>query len=258
MMTTEEMRRRKEELNLTYKQLADMCDVPLGTVQKVISGITKNPRHDTMMALEEALSIGEYLGHNSHPLPKGKKQGEYTISDYLALPDDDRYELIDGYLYYMEAPSNIHQLISSKIFVMAANYISSHGGDCIPILAPADVQLDGVDDDKTMVEPDFFIICDRSKMDKKRSYGAPDFVLEVLSPSTRKKDMSIKSAKYEAAGVREYWIVDPDKQKVIVHIFGEEPDVYVYGFDAKVPIYIYDNDCMIDFNEIHDYISFLL
>ncbi|MBQ9360774.1 MAG: Uma2 family endonuclease [Lachnospiraceae bacterium] len=257
-MTTEEMRKRKEELNLTYRQLADMCDVPLGTVQKVISGITKNPRHDTMIALEEALSIDEYLGHDSHPLPKGKKQGEYTIADYLALPDDDRYELIDGYLYYMEAPNYIHQLIANQINIKVANYISSHKGKCVPVMSPADVQLDGADDDLTMVEPDFFIISDRNKMNKKRVFGAPDFVLEVLSPSTRKKDINIKTAKYEAAGVKEYWIVDPDKQKVIVHIFGEEPDVYVYGFDAKVPIYIYDNDCVIDFNEIYDYISFLL
>ena len=257
-MTIDEMRKRKEELELTYQDIADMSRIPLATVQKVMSGVTANPRHDTMLALETVLGPDVYILHDSHPLPSGKKQGEYTIEDYMALPDDERYELIDGWLYLMASPSNIHQLIAGRIFMIVSNFIADHKGGCIPMLAPADVQLDGADDDRTMVEPDFFVVCDRDRMKKDRTVGAPDFVLEIISPSSRRRDMNIKTAKYEAAGVREYWMVDPDRKKVIVNIFGEEPDVFVYGFDAKVPMYIYDNECIIDFAEIYEYVRFLL
>lgn len=256
-MTIEKLRKRKDELHLTYQDIADMSKVPLATVQKVLSGVTTNPRHDTILALEAVLGDDVQILHDPHLLPSGKTQGDYTIDDYADLPDDERYELINGSFYYMEAPSNLHQLIAGKIFMAVSNYIAEHKGDCVPMLAPSDVQLDGAEDNKTLVEPDFFIICDRSRIKKDKSVGAPDFVLEVISPSSRKRDMNIKTAKYEAAGVREYWMVDPDRKKIIVHIFGEEPDVFVYGFNAKVPVSIYDNECIIDFEEISEYVKFL-
>ena len=118
-----------------------------------------------------------------------------------------------------------------------------------------DVQLDC--DDKTMVQPDVMVVCDRDKIINRCLYGAPDFVVEILSPSTSKKDSTIKLKKYKDAGVREYWMVDPDKKKVVVYDWNKSDIPVVYGFDAKVPVGIFDGECEIDFAEIYEEIAFL-
>ena len=109
----------------------------------------------------------------------------------------------------------------------------------MPIASPIDVQLNC--DDKTMVQPDVLVVCDREKVIRRCIYGAPDFIIEILSLTSRKKDMFTKLAKYKEAGVREYWLVDP----------------LIYGFDSKVPVMIFGGECEIDFAEIYEYISFL-
>ncbi|MBR1478189.1 MAG: Uma2 family endonuclease [Lachnospiraceae bacterium] len=270
-MTIEELKQRKRELHLSNSELSKLSGIPLGTVQKILSGTTESPRHNTIAALESVLkprdeyslsggnssyvceAVPEYGLNNS--MSTYPRQGEYTLKDYLALPDDKRVEMIDGVFYDMSSPTTIHQMIATKICNAIMNFIEKNGGNCIPFIAPTDVQLDC--DDRTIVEPDVFITCDRSKIKRARLFGAPDFIVEVLSPSNRRHDMCLKRNKYENAGVREYWIVDPDRKKVIVYLFGEEPDTFVYGFDDKVPINIYDGDCMIDFADIYKYISFI-
>ena len=119
-----------------------------------------------------------------------------------------------------------------------------------------DVQLDC--DNKTIVEPDVMIVCDRDKLYKNRIYGAPDFILEVLSKSTRRRDMVIKLQKYANAGVKEYWMVDIEGRRVFVYIFDEENYPVIYGFDSKVPVYIWGGQCEIDFSEVYNYIRFLI
>lgn len=177
-----------------------------------------------------------------------KKQGEYTLEDYYALPADQRYELIDGVLYDMAAPAVTHQ----EIAVALRKYIKDKGEKCKVFMSPVDVQLDK--DDKTMVQPDAFLVCDQSKNTGRCIYGAPDMVIEVASPSTRKKDFGKKLEKYVNAGVREYWIVDVKNRKVIVYDlgedFGENMDLAIYGMDGKVAVGIYDGECKIDFEEI--------
>ena len=121
------------------------------------------------------------------------------------------------------------------------------------MLAPLDVQLDC--DDRTMVQPDLLVVCDRSKVQKKVVYGAPDLVVEVLSPATRRKDMSIKLAKYTEAGVREYWLVDPDKKKILVYLLEEDDLPTIYGFRDQVPVGIFGEELCVDFTQIDDYIS---
>lgn len=236
--------------------------------------IIASPRYDSLVALERVLGHeappncvmeppASYLNGNNAPdgskdvAGTEKLQGEYTIEDYYALPDDQKFELIDGVLYVMKAPTTIHQIVAGDVFHQIKNYISSNKGKCIPLMAACDVQLDM--DDKTMVQPDFMIVCDRSKIVKKKIYGAPDFILEVLSPYTRKKDMSLKLAKYENAGVREYWLIDPDKQKVIVYTFDEDDsDISIYDFHDKVPVHIYNGKCVVDFEQVLEDIEFLL
>lgn len=203
----------------------------------------ENEKKEPDMVKEEALAYG------------AKRQGEYTLEDYYALPDDVRVELIDGVLYDMASPTSIHQRISDLISMVLNVYVLEKKGRCVQFSASIDVQLDC--DDKTMVEPDVIVVCDRDKIIRRCIYGAPDFVVEILSPSTSKKDTTIKLRKYKDAGVREYWMVDPDKQKIVVYDWDNSDNPKVYGFDAKVPVGIFGGECEVDFSEIYEEIAFL-
>ena len=142
--------------------------------------------------------------------------------------------------------------------VITASYmtdIMEKKGRCIAVQSPADVQLDC--NDKTIVQPDVFVICDREKILRHCLYGAPDLVVEILSKATRKKDMGIKQAKYMNAGVREYWIVDPDARKIVVYDLEQEKLPVIYGFGDSVPVRIFQGECVIDFAQIYGYIRFL-
>ena len=245
-MTIQQMLDRKKEKGYTYAQIADLSGVPLGTVQKIFSGETKKPRYDTLLALERLFTEPDVVRETASY--KTDRNGSYTLDDYYALPDDQRVELIDGYFYEMSSPTFGHQSIGGEIYRQIANYIMEHGGSCRPFIAPVDVQLDC--DDKTMVQPDVGIVCDTSKIKRFGIYGAPDFVVEVISPSTKKKDYALKLSKYMEAGVREYWILDFALEKILVYFF--ESDIYpvIYGFDQLVPVNIYDGSLKIDFSNI--------
>ena len=166
-----------------------------------------------------------------------RKEKIYTIDDIYALPDGERAELIDGEIYYMAPPSRTHQRISGKLYQIIANYIDSKGGKCEIYAAPFAVFLN--DDDINYLEPDISVICDQSKLDDKGCHGAPDWVIEIVSPSSKPRDYMTKLFKYRTAGVREYWIVDPDKQMTTVYGF-EKDTVEQYNFNEDVLVGIYD------------------
>lgn len=258
-MTIQEMKEKKRELGYSNAQIAELTGIPLGTVQKIFSGATVSPRYETISMLEKLFSPSKspdsYISESPQSYSFTKKQGEYTLEDYYKIPDDQRVELIDGVIYDISAPTSAHQLIAGIAYAQLYNHVSSKKGRCIPFISPIDVQLDC--DDKTMVQPDVIIVCDRSKVINRCVYGAPDFVLEVLSPSTRKKDMALKMYKYQNAGVREYWLVDPDKRKVMVYDLEHDSFPTLYGFDCKVPVAIWNGECEIDFQEIYENIRFL-
>lgn len=257
-MTIQEMNERRKELGYSYEKLAEVSGVPVGTVQKVLGGITKSPRYDTLFALERALKPYEpFMVRESVAVYGGKNPGEYTTEDYFALPDEKRVELIDGVLYDMAAPTFMHQTIGTEIFARIRDYIRKKKGKCIPGMSPIDVQLDC--DDKTIVQPDVLVICDKNKIVKGRIYGAPDFIAEVLSPSTVKKDTSLKVAKYAQAGVREYWIVDSKRESVIRYTLNDDEyyDISLYTFKDEVPVHIFQDECKINFKEIYEYIEFM-
>ena len=257
-MTIQEMNERKKELGYSYERLAELSGVPVGTVQKVLGGITKSPRYDTLYALERVLSPYQPMVVRESVAVYGeKRQGEYTVEDYFALPDERRVELIDGVIYDMASPNLVHQTICMEICARLREYVRKKKGKCLPGVAPLDVQLDC--DNKTMVQPDVFVLCDKGKILNGRLFGAPDFIVEVLSPSTAKKDTGIKAAKYAAAGVREYWIVDYRREQIVVYILNEEGyyEISLYTFQDEIPVYIFENECKIDFQEIYDYIAFM-
>lgn len=261
-MKIQEMKQRKKELGYTNEQIARLSGVPLGTVQKVLGGATESPRYETLKALERVLAASDQGMEQSTAMCDAKaaymtkKQGEYTLEDYYHLPEDQRAELIDGVIYDMSSPLSEHQLVAGLIYSKFVQYVTEKKGACLPIVAPMDVQLDC--DDKTIVEPDVMILCDRSRLKRHCVYGAPDFVLEVLSKSTRKKDMVIKLNKYMSAGVKEYWMVDIDARRVLVYVFEQDNYPVIYGFDDKVPVSIWNGECEIDFAEVYDYIRFLV
>lgn len=178
------------------------------------------------------------------PLPQEKI---YTIDDIYALPDGERAELIDGQIYYMAPPSRKHQLISGELFTIINNYIKSKAGSCEPYIAPFAVFLNG--DDKNYVEPDISVICDKAKLTDRGCLGAPDWIIEIVSPGSRRMDYSIKLFKYRTAGVREYWIVDPEKNRITVHNL-EHEDINEYSFADTVKADIYP-DLSINFNHLN-------
>ncbi|MBR3279305.1 MAG: Uma2 family endonuclease, partial [Lachnospiraceae bacterium] len=179
-----------------------------------------------------------------------KKNGEYTLDDYYALPDERRVELIDGVFYDMAAPAVIHQKILGELFVLFRECTAAHDGECEVFVAPCDVRLDC--DNKTMVQPDIFLICHPYDLGANALDGAPDLTLEILSPTTRAKDMLLKLHKYQSAGVKEYWIVDPDHSTVLVYDLRSD-DFYPekYDFDSVIPIHISDGKCSIDFSRVN-------
>ena len=166
----------------------------------------------------------------------------YTIDDIYALPDGERAELIDGELYMMSPPGTTHQRIVSFLNRTIGNYIQEQNGDCEIFPAPFAVFLNN--DEHTYVEPDISVICDKSKLDEKGCNGAPDWVIEIVSPSSKRMDYFIKLSKYQNAGVREYWIIDPDKNNVFVYDF-ENEDLNAYGFEEEIPVNIYGGDLKI-------------
>ena len=245
-MTIKEMRVKKNEMGYTDKQIADLSGIPLGTVRQIFSGEVENPCYDILLALEGFFA--EKYEVKETAMYKRGRNGGYTLDDYYALPDERRVELIDGYFYDMSSPTFGHQSIGGEIYRQIANFIMEHGGSCRPFVAPVDVQLDC--DNKTMVQPDVGIVCDPSKIKRFGIYGAPDFVLEVISPSTKKRDYALKLSKYMEAGVREYWIVDFVQAKILVYYFEGDNYPVIYGFDKPVPVNIYGGDLAIDFSNI--------
>ena len=207
-MTIEEMNRIKDSRGYSFTQLSDYTGVPVVTLQRIFSGNTKNPRKATLDAIEkvlrgdEALYSGKAYSYEKSSVTysdidtedralsesasvygstKGgsdnnrpKKNGEFTVEDYNALPEDQWVELIDGCFYDMTAPTPLHQIISGAVSNTIYNFIRENKGSCMVLYSPVDVQLDC--DNKTMVQPDVVIVCDEDKIQDRVIYGAPDFV----------------------------------------------------------------------------------
>ena len=163
----------------------------------------------------------------------------YTIEDIYALPEGERAELIDGKMYMMAPPIRIHQKLVLKFAKIIDNYIDNKHGDCEVYPAPFAVFLN--QDERNYVEPDISVICDKNKLNDKGCNGAPDWIIEITSPSNPEHDYGIKLFKYRTAGVREYWIVNPQKQTVIVFDFETDEKSNQYSFDDMVPVCIYED-----------------
>ena len=163
----------------------------------------------------------------------------HTIQEIEAFPEGTRAELIDGEIYYMSAPSRLHQKILGRLFNMIQNHIDRSQGSCEVYAAPFAVYLSPGDDGQ-YYEPDIAVICDPGKLIDKGCAGAPDWIIEISSPSTERRDLGVKLFKYRSAGVREYWVVIPEKKIVTVFLFGQAPEGAIYSFDNDIPVHIYE------------------
>lgn len=169
-----------------------------------------------------------------------------TAEDFYNMPEDIRAELIDGEIVYMASPSRIHQEILGELFNLIKNYIKSKKGSCHVYPAPFGVQLDEKED--TVLEPDISVICDPNKLNDRGCLGAPDWIIEIASPSNPKYDYITKLNLYNNANVREYWIVDPVSRSIYVYeLEGDKFSINVYSFDDTVKAGIYE-DLYIDFS----------
>ena len=173
----------------------------------------------------------------------------YTEEDYYNLPENVRAELIDGQIYYMAAPSRIHQRILGFLFNTIFNYLQAKDGPCEVYPAPFAVKLFS-EDDKNVVEPDISVICNPNKLTDRGCTGAPDWIVEIVSPSNSSHDYIRKLNLYADAGVREYWIVNPKDQSVWVYFLEQDNfKATAYTFKDKIKVNIYD-DLLIDFKAL--------
>ncbi|MDA3941322.1 MAG: Uma2 family endonuclease [Spirochaetia bacterium] len=173
-------------------------------------------------------------------LPLKKSDQKYTYKEYCSWPEDERWELIDGVAYNMSpAPTSRHQLISGRLFSALFNFLAKKS--CGVFSAPFDVMLpvfplDNEDKINTVVQPDLSVICDTSKIIDSGCLGAPDLIVEILSPSTSKKDLSEKFYLYERVGVKEYWIVDPGNKYIrVFHLISEGDNSGKYDDGTLIP-----------------------
>lgn len=166
------------------------------------------------------------------------KEEIYTIDDIYALPDGERAELINGRIYYMAPPSTNHQRLVHFFDREIGNYVQSKNGECEVFPAPFAVFLN--QDNTNYVEPDISVICNKDKITDKGCNGAPDWIIEIVSPGNKPMDYFTKLFKYRAAGVREYWIVDPARELIMVYRF-EQETMEQYSFGEDVPVGIYED-----------------
>ncbi len=165
-----------------------------------------------------------------------QEEYEYTVEDILSLPDGDRAELIDGQIYYMSSPGTGHQRLLVYLCNQIYNYIEENDGECEVFAAPFAVFLNS--DNRNYVEPDIAVICDKDKISEQGCDGAPDWVIEIVSPSSRSMDYYKKLFKYRTAGVREYWVVDPERKVTTVYQF-EDDSMTEYAFGEEITVGIY-------------------
>ena len=258
MLSVSELIARKKELRYTNEEIAKLSGVPLSTVRKIFAGITAEPRRATLEALSQTLGARAGFTYDNSSARKATRiqeeapaflshlQGTYTIRDYDALPEESRAELIDGVIYDMGAPSRLHQLILGEVFYQLYRCAEEKRTGYEVIAAPYDVQLHN--DIYTMVQPDIVVSKASDIKDNHHFVGAPDFLIEIISPATRSRDLLLKASRYREANVKEYWIVDPKYRKVTVYLYEDEERIVQYDFEAKVPVGISKGKCAVDFS----------
>ena len=165
--------------------------------------------------------------------------GPYTTDDIEALPDGQRAELIDGYIYMMSSPTFAHQIIAGSLHHRILSHLEAHNGKCTPIMAPFTVYLDGKKSKKHWCEPDVYVVCDKKKIHDDAVYGAPDWIIEIASPSSLSKDLVKKPEAYQRYGVKEYWCINPMDKSLYVWLFSDDLSLSKCTFSDEISPSLY-------------------
>lgn len=163
----------------------------------------------------------------------------YTVADIEALPEGERAELIDGEMFRMDSPTLTHQDLLIQLAIEIGLHIRKNKGNCKVLPAPFGVYIK--EDKRNYVEPDISVICNRDRLDQKGCHGAPDWVIEILSPSSVKMDCVRKLKLYRETGVREYWIVDAEKEAVTVYEEAHWDEPVRHSFSDRIQAGIFEN-----------------
>lgn len=248
-MDINDLRKMKRKSGVTNQEIADMSGIPVSTVNKIFSGATKNPRYSTLLAIEQVLATKEkipftydYIKEEPMLIREREVPYKYNARAYrnedIEKLEEVRAELIDGYLYMLAAPSRRHQQILTKLLFQIEGHIQKNHGKCQVYPAPFDVRIFG--DDSSVVQPDLSVICKPEMLTEKGCTGAPDWLIEIASESNASHDYVTKLMKYQKAGVREYWIVDPRQDAVYVYNFENAEKTEKYTFDDAIPSGVLD------------------
>jgi Uma2 family endonuclease len=215
----------------------------------------ETPNSETIEAMQELENGGGHKFSGTiqrkgryYIMPALQPQPNYlTLEQYETLSDSERMEVFEGVPCDMASPSELHQTILLELSLVLRDYIKRKNGPCKLLIAPFDVVLN--DKPLTLVQPDIMIVCSRDKLDGKRCNGAPDFIVEVVSPNIQSDDYIRKLYYYKNYGVREYWIVDPRKKTVTVNYFEGDLLNEQYTFKSSIRVNIY-GDLYVDFSEL--------
>ena len=228
-MDIKDLKRLKKEAGMTNAEISDLSSVPISTVNKIFSGATENPRYATLLAIEDVLRKKQrlpfrYDENRQEPCLVQEEAAaycynarEYSYDDIDKLEEVGSFELIDGMLYLKGAPTRMHEYMIMEMSFAFQTHIKKNKRKCHVYVSKLGVSL--FKDDKTWVAPDIIVVCQKDKLTDEGVSGAPDLVVEVVSPSNSSYDYLLKMMKYQQAGVREYWIVDPKLEIVSVYNF---------------------------------------
>ena len=234
----------KKEVGMTNAEIAELSGIPVSTVNKIFSGATQNPRYSTLLAMEEVLVTKKKIPFTYNELTDTPmllreenvayqySAREYDTEDIEKLDEWDRAELIDGKIYMLPSPSRKHQYIIAELILEIKLFIRRNKGTCHVYTSPFDVRL--FQDEKTIVQPDVFVICNKDILTDKGCTGAPDWVIEIVSESNSSHDYIRKLMQYQKAGVREYWIVDPFQELVSIMNFEDASKSGQFTFAESV------------------------
>lgn len=254
----EKMKNRKKELGWTNQRLADESGVPVGTLNKIFNGTTRYPRDETINALTRVMGLDGYeidrsgirlsAVRETGVYRTGRKDNRATLDTYYSLPHELRVELIDGRLHYMPAPTLRHQSILTALSAKLYSYFADKKKEYHVLAGQCDVQLDC--DEYTMLKPDIFVVHGKEALaNGVCCMGAPEFVIEIVSRSNPEHDYELKRYKYQNAGVKEYWIVDPVKMRIVIYVFVKDTVPVVCNFEDKIKAYLYP-DFEMDFEQV--------
>ena len=243
-MDISKLRQLKKDSALTNAEIAELSGIPFSTVNKIFSGATPNPRYGTLLAIEQVLTAKQKLPFvydeiRQEPCLVRESAPAYCYTarsyshrDIDALSEGTHAELINGKLYLLATPTRIHQFLVGELFFAIKSHIRENNGSCHVYASPFAVRL--FEDDSTYVEPDLAIICNKDKLTERGCNGAPDITIEIVSPGNANHDYVTKLAKYQQAGVREYWIINPELQKTLVMNFKNPAHTGEYIFDETI------------------------